>query len=50
MPLPRRSPAGGGRIRRATDGGATFNNLLASTPNDGTQSVTLPSTLGSLEN
>ncbi|HKI04018.1 MAG TPA: zinc-dependent metalloprotease family protein [Thermoanaerobaculia bacterium] len=31
-------------IALSTDGGATFNNLLASTPNDGTQSVTLPST------
>jgi hypothetical protein len=31
-------------IALSTDGGATFNNLVASTPNDGTQSVTLPST------
>ncbi len=31
-------------IDLSTDGGATFNNLLASTPNDGTQSVTIPST------
>jgi len=31
-------------IALSTDGGATFNALVASTPNDGTQSVTLPST------
>jgi len=31
-------------IALSTDGGATFNDLVASTPNDGTQSVTLPST------
>jgi hypothetical protein len=31
-------------IALSTDGGATFNNLVASTPNDGTQSVTIPST------
>lgn len=31
-------------IDLSTDGGTTFNNLVASTPNDGTQSVTIPST------
>lgn len=31
-------------IALSTDGGATFSNLVASTPNDGTQTVTLPST------
>lgn len=31
-------------IALSTDGGVTFNNLVASTPNDGTQSVTIPST------
>jgi hypothetical protein len=31
-------------IDLSTDGGVTFNNLVASTPNDGTQSVTIPST------
>ncbi|HEX2643804.1 MAG TPA: zinc-dependent metalloprotease family protein [Thermoanaerobaculia bacterium] len=31
-------------IALSTDGGATFNDIVASTPNDGTQAVTLPST------
>ncbi len=31
-------------IALSTDGGATFNNLVASTPNDGSQSVAIPST------
>jgi hypothetical protein len=31
-------------IAVSTDGGTTFSTLLASTPNDGTQSVTVPST------
>jgi Metallo-peptidase family M12 len=31
-------------IAVSTDGGATFNTLVASTPNDGTQAVTVPAT------
>jgi len=33
-------------ILLSTDGGTTWNNLLASTPNDGTQAVTIPNTPG----
>ncbi|MBL0155001.1 MAG: pre-peptidase C-terminal domain-containing protein [Chitinophagaceae bacterium] len=32
------------KISLSTDGGATFSTLLASTPNDGTQAVTIPNT------
>ena len=33
-------------ILLSTNGGTTWNNLLASTPNDGTQAVTIPNTPG----
>lgn len=33
-------------ILLSTDGGNTWNNLLAATPNDGTQAVTIPNTPG----
>jgi hypothetical protein len=32
------------KISLSTDGGTTFNTLLASTPNDGSQAVTIPNT------